>query len=179
MKWCTFFFAILPVMAMGQTAVDDTVSALIVSHEAGIVCSPPTVGTSPAPDTLAGETHLIANDPPFVSTGRRVPAVLGIGFGVKSQALVPTGIADVTMTITHPEMGELNATSQTYQTRISGADTSLTFYQFDFDYEMVLGRWQMQATQGDTLLYSTSFDVVSPSEVPELARICGFEEFLS
>lgn len=179
MKWCTFFFAVLPVVAFGQAAQPEKVGPMILSHKAGIICAPPSVGTAPAPDTVAGSTHIIDVDPPFVSTNRRVPAVLGIGFGIKVQALDPAGVPEVTMTITHPPMGKTGAVSQTYQSLISGANPSLTFYQFDFDYELVVGTWQMQAAQGDTILYRTTFEVVPPSQVPELASICGFEELLS
>jgi len=179
MKWCTFFFTVLPIAALGQTAQPDKVDPMIANLEAGIICAPPTVGTSLAPNTIAGTTHLISVEPDFVSTNRRVPAVLGIGFGVKSQARDPAGIPEVTMTISHPEMGKTNATSQSYATRISGESPSLTFYQFDFNYELVEGFWQMEASQGGTVIYRTTFEVVAPSEVPELASICGFEDLLS
>ena len=179
MKWCTFFFAVLPIAALGQTVQPDKVGPMIANLQAGIICAPPTVGTSPAPNTIAGTTHLIGEEPAFVSTKRRVPAVLGIGFGVKSQARDPAGISVVTMTISHPEMGKTNATGQSYATRISGEYPSLTFYQFDFNYELVLGHWQMEASQGGTIIYRTTFEVVAPSEIPELAGICGFEELLS
>lgn len=179
MKWCTFFFAVLPIAALGQTLPADKIGPLVLSHEAGIICAPPTVGTAPAPDTVAGTTHLIDVEPAFVSLDRRVPAVLGIGFGVKAQAVDLGGIPEVTMTISHPAMGKTKAVTQTFQTVISGQSPSLTFYQFDFDYEMVVGTWQMEASQNGTVIYRTTFDVLPPSQVPELASICGFEELLS
>lgn len=179
MKWCTFFFAVLPIAAFGQSAQPDLVGPMIASHQAGIICAPETIGTSPAPDTVAGTTHLISEEPAFVSTNQRVPAVLGIGFGVKSQALDPAGIPEVTMTISHPEMGKTKATSQSFATRISGEYPSLTFYQFDFNYELVVGLWQMEASQGGTVIYRSTFEVVPPSQIPELASVCGFEDLLS
>ena len=179
MKWCSFFFAVLPVVAFGQTAAPDKVSKYVFFHEAGVICAPPTVGTAPAPDTVAGTTHIIDVDPPFVSTKRRVPAVIGIGFGIKVQANDAAGIPEVTMLVTHPPMGKSGATTQTYQSQISGTDPSLTFYQFDFDYELVLGTWQIEASQGGRVLYRTSFEVVPPAQVPQLVATCGFEELLS
>ena len=179
MKWCTFFFAVFPVVALAQTTGPEKVSALLASHEAGIICAPPTVGTASVPDTVAGTTHLIDVEPAFVSTNRRVPAVVGIGFGIKAQASDVSGIPEVTMTITHPPMGKAKATVQTFQTVISGQTPSLTFYQFDFDYELVEGTWQMEATQGGVVIYRTTFVVLPPEQVPELARICGFGELLS
>ena len=180
MMWRAFLFAVLPLALVAQAGLPpDEINPKIASFEAGIICAPPTMGTSKAPDTVAGTTHLIDVDPPFVSSKRRVPAVIGIGFGVKSQAMDVAGIDDVRITIIHPQMGELGATSQSFASRISGLDPSLTFYQFDFNYELVTGLWQMQAMQGDTVLYRTTFEVLPPSQVPELATICGFEEQLS
>jgi len=179
MKWCTFFFAALTVAALGQTAQADKVSKQIARLEVGVICAPPNVGETPAPGTVAGTTHLIDVEPAFVSLTRRVPAVVGMGFGVKAQSRDAAGLPDVTITITHPPMGKSATTSQTFQSRISGLDLSLTFYQFDFDYELVLGIWHLEARQGSDLLYSTTFNVVPPSKIPELATICGYQDLLS
>ncbi|MEY1557531.1 DUF3859 domain-containing protein [Yoonia sp. R2331] len=174
----TLFLMVLPVAAWAQPA-PDTVSPVLASVQSGVVCPPPTVGSAPAPDTVAGTTHLIEEEPPFVSLSNRVPAVLGIGFGVKALSEAAMGIDTVTMTVTHPPMGDGGAVRQSFETRISGIDPSLTFYQFDYDYELVQGIWQMEARKGGTILYRTTFEVVPPQMVPELAAICGFENLLS
>ena len=172
-------FAILPAFAAMALSAQDMTAEAIASLESGVICPPPTVGTAPAPGTVAGTTHLIDENPPFVSLGNRVPAVLGIGFGVKAMAVDPAGLSDVTMTVTHPPMGDGKATSQSFFTRVGGGDPSLTFYQFDFDYELLIGTWTMTATKDGVTLYETQFDVVPPRLVPELAAICGFEQLLS
>lgn len=151
----------------------------IASLEAGVVCPPEAVGTAPAPNTLAGETHIIDIEPPFVSNSRRVPAVLGIGFGVKAQAASPDGLSDVTVVVTHPPMGNEAVEVQSFGTRIGGATPSLTFYQFDFGYELVPGTWQMAAMHQGEVLYKVSFEVLPPSAVPELAEVCGYLDLLS
>lgn len=175
---CVLFCTALPLFAQAQTSPDAT-SDLIASVQSGVVCPPPSVGTSPAPDTVAGTTHLIEEEPPFVSLSNRVPAVLGIGFGTKAMSEAVAGIDNVTMTVTHPPMGDQGATVQSFQTRISGLDPSLTFYQFDFDYELVRGIWRMEASKDGKVLYRTAFEVVAPQLVPELAAVCGFENLLS
>ena len=173
----------LPTLMFGllcaSAAAEVTKSPDISSLEAGIVCAPIPVGTSPAPGTLAGVTHIIAEEPDFVSNTRQVPAVRDIGFGVKAQSIDPEGIGGVTILLTHPEMGESNVTEQTFVTSISGTDPSLTFYQFDYDYELVLGPWQFKAMSGEDVLYAVSFEVVDPRFVPELAGVCGFLDLLS
>ena len=167
------FFAATPL------AAQDVTSPQLFSFEGGVVCAPETIGTSPAPGTVAGTINSIAESPPFVSNGRRVPAVLGIGFGVKAMANDPIGIDPVLMTITHPPMGRDKTKVQSFATRIAGDDPSLTFYQFDFAYELLPGTWTMEATQSNTVIYRTTFKVVPPNQIPELAAICGFEDMLS
>lgn len=162
-----------------HAAPADMTSPLIGSLETGVICPPPTVGETAAPDTVAGVTHLVAEDPPFVSMSRRVPAVIGIGFGAKSLTADLLGLSEVTMTVTHPPMGKDGITQQSFLTRIDGTSPSLTFYQFDYAYELVQGRWQMEAMKDGKVLYRASFDVVAPQQAPELAQVCGFEELLS
>ena len=162
-----------------SAAPADVTGPLIGHLESGIICPPPSVGDTPAPGTVAGVTHLVDEDPPFVSRSHRVPAVTGIGFGVKSMTASLRGLTDVTMTVTHPPMGKDRVTQQTFQTRIDGTSPSLTFYQFDYAYELVQGPWQLEATKDGEVLYRATFDVVSPQDAPELARVCGFEELLS
>ena len=173
--------ALVTVLCISTTPAwaDLTSSAAIASIEAGVVCAPPAIGSRPAPDTLAGVTHIIAKEPEFVTNARRVPAVLDIGFGVKAQSANPNGVAPVTLRISHPEIGLTAVTEQSFVTSISGSDPSLTFYQFDYEYELVLGTWEFTAMQGDDLLYSVSFEVVDPRQVPELADVCGFLDLLS
>ena len=177
MRPTLFLLCLLATAAHAAPA--DMAGPLIGSLESGIICPPPSVGETIAPGTVAGITHLVDEDPPFVSLSDRVPAVIGIGFGVKAMTADLSGVTDVTMTVTHPPMGRDRATQQSFQTRIDGTAPSLTFYQFDFAYELVQGRWQMEAVKDGVVLYRASFDVVAPKDAPELARACGFEELLS
>lgn len=179
MKHLVVALLCLPVAVFAQAPQPDTTSDAMARIESGVICAPETTGVLEAPGTIAGTTHLIAEEPPFVAVTRRVPAVLGIGFGVKALSADINGIDDVLMTVTHPPMGPDGVTTQTFETIIRGTDPSLTFYQFDFDYELVTGVWQFEASQGGTVLYRTTFEVLRPEQVAELAQVCGFEELLS
>lgn len=161
----------LPPIAAAQDA--------IASLRVGVVCGPPVIGSSPAPDTIAGSTHLIAETPPFIAEITQVPAVIGIGFGVMAQALDPEGLSDVTMIVTHPPMGVAGVTQQSYQSWISGTEPSPTFYQFDEDYERVTGTWTFTAVLDYAELFSVAFDVVPPQALPGLAEACGYRDLLS
>ena len=171
----TLFFFLIPIVAFAA----DKTSVAIASLQTGVICPPRSVGEALAPGTVAGTTHLIEDNPPFVSLSNRVPAVIGIGFGSKAMAEVATGLDDITLFVTHPPMGTSGVTEQSFETRISGLTPSLTFYQFDYDYELLFGSWQLEARMDGEVLYSTDFEVVPANMIPELASICGFEELLS
>ena len=179
MKHTIAFLCCVPLAAFAQAPQPDITSPLMDSVQAGVICAPDAMGVRDAPGTIAGTTHIIDDEPPFVAATRRVPAVLGIGFGIKSRTVDVNGISDVLMTVTHPPMGDTGATVQTFLTTIRGTDPSLTFYQFDFDYELLPGIWQMEASIAGETLYRTTFEVLPAEQVPELAEICGFTELLS
>ena len=166
-------------MSAGSAQAENFRAPEIAFLEAGILCGPETIGTLPAPGTIEGATHVIENEPDFVSTVQVVPAVLGLGFGVKSQSVMPDGIDSVEIFVSHPEMGETAVAIQSFMTRINGTDPSLTFYQFDHTYELVHGTWRFMARSGETTLYAVSFEVVAPRLVPELASLCGYMDLLS
>lgn len=156
----------------------DQLGPLMASFKAGIFCAPKVVSTVPAPDTVAGVTNVIKEVPPFVSAGRNVPAVLGMGFGTLSGS--KQGILlDVLVVVTHPPMGDAGITRQSYYSEITNVGESMTLYQFDYDYELVQGAWTITATKGNDLLFRAGFTVVPPQQVPELAGVCGYENMLS
>lgn len=175
MRSLLLLLAVLPAHLFAQDQRSSEISFL----ETGVICAPETVGTAPAPDTVAGVTNVIEEDPPFVSTANRVPAVLGLGFGAKATSQTTTGIEDVIVIVRHPAMGPEGATVQSYATRITGQGTSNALYQFDFEYELLPGRWSIEARKAGQLLYRSQFEVVPPQDIPELAGACGFEELLS
>lgn len=179
MKHIAFSLFLLPVTALAQSPLPDTIAPSIASLEAGVICAPDDLGVAQAPGTIAGTTHVITEEPPFVAVTRRVPAVLGIGFGIKSLSQDGDGLSGVVMKVTHPPMGGNGITAQTFTTTIRGTDPSLTFYQFDYDYELLPGIWQLEASLADEVLYRTTFEVVPADQVPELAEVCGYQDLFS
>lgn len=160
----------------------DFVSPMLGFYEAGVLCAHDGGTLRKAPDTIAGSTHVVDDAPPFVSNGALVPAVIGIGFGVRAGLLGDLEDDGVVMRITHPALpGDGNGvTSQSFVTSI-GSETSpsMTFYQFDYDYELALGDWTMSASVNGVTLYQTTFSVVSPATLPQLAEVCGYLDLLS
>lgn len=175
--WLTIFLcAVTP--SLGHSA-PEMVSSEIAWLEIGIICAPDATGSRPAPDTVAGATHVIDDSPPFVSHSQTVPAAYGVGFGVRSLARHADGLDDVTIAITHPPMGDGGTTQQSFVTRIAGLDPSISFYQFDYDYERIPGLWTVTALRNDKPLYVVQFNVVRPETVPELAGVCNYLDMLS
>lgn len=175
MRFLVVLFVLWPIMGLSQS--HDYSAPRINDFQAGIFCAPEVVETVPAPGTVSGESNILEYTPDFVSTGRNVPAVLGMGFGVKSSAKnVP--IYNVTVHVTHPPMGPNGVTEQTYTTYIDSHDLSVSLYQFDYGYELVEGLWTMTALDGEDLLYRASFNVVPPNLVPDLASVCHYEHLL-
>lgn len=176
----TFFVSALSI-AWGvcvSAAERDFVSPLLGHFEAGVLCAQDSGTIRLAPDTLAGTTHVVEEAPPFVSNGRLVPAILGVGFGVKAGLASEFGQEGVLMSVTHPPL-DGGATEQSFTTVIGPREVpGITFYQFDYGYELALGNWTMTASYGGVTLYETTFTVVPPSALPELAGACGYLDLI-
>lgn len=172
------FLAALALSAAAVLAQDggDSVSREIARFSAGVVCSPPSSQREEAPGTSAGYVDIVESYPPFATTTRRVPAMLGVSFGVRYQAKSRDYI-DADLIVTHPPM-ETGATTQQWQTNIWAEGESGSYFGFDFDYELVEGPWTIEAQADGVVLFRARFEVVAPGAVPELASICGFEHLL-
>jgi len=166
------------VLIAGPALAQDTLTSAIAELQAGVICAPEVISTVPAPDTVAGVSNIIDADPEFVTAGRVVPAVIGIGFAIKARS-AKRDYPFVTMVITHPPMGDAGATRQSYDSSIGRDALSLTAWQFEYDYELVPGPWTISAYDGEALLFTVAFDVVPPAMLPELASRCGYEDLLS
>ncbi len=159
---------------------EEFTSPLLGFFEAGVLCAQDTGVTREAPNTVAGTTHVVEEAPPFVSTGRRVPAVLGIGFGVRAGFAGELGQEGILMSVTHPPFDGSGATEQSFFTYVgSEGSPGITFYQFDYPYELAVGEWTMTASASGVTLYETTFVVVPPQALPELAGVCGYLDLLS
>ncbi len=156
-----------------------TRGADVLALTAGVICAPEATGFRDAPDTILGRTHILDRMPAFAAETLTVPAVLGVGFGVRVQAAEGMGTDPLIVTLTHPPMGEAGVQRQSFDSTISGQDPSMAFYQFDYPYELVTGQWTLEGHRGGDLVYRVVFDVVPPQAVPELAGLCNFRELLS
>ncbi|SFS20456.1 protein of unknown function [Yoonia litorea] len=147
--------------------------------EAGVICAPEAIGFRDAPETITGRAHIIEAMPDFVAQTQVVPAVIGVGFGVKLQATAETPFQPVTITLSHPPMGAEGISRQSFTSAISGETPTVAFFQFDHGYELVEGTWYFEAREGDQLIYRVAFRIVPPQQVPALANACHYQDLLS
>ena len=175
------FFLALTLLAglAGPATAQVAKSADLESLQAGVVCPPESVGYREAPGTITGRAYIIDEIPDFVAETHIVPAVIGVGFGVKLQGVPDLPTESVTVILRHPPMGPNGVTRQEYSSSVSGEGPTFSFFQFDYPYELVQGRWSFEARRGDQLLYRAFFEVVAPQEVPALADICNYRDLLS
>ncbi|ETX14018.1 hypothetical protein OCH239_05735 [Roseivivax halodurans JCM 10272] len=139
----------------------------------GVFCEVPSSGRIEAPGTVAGHIELFAESPEFEWLTNVVPAVNGLSFGVKTEALDGMVYDGVVLTLTHPQFAESGATAQSYVTMLGGASSSINAYTFDTKEELATGTWSFTATRNGDILYSALFEVVPPEAAPEIASACG------
>jgi hypothetical protein len=163
----------LPAEAQQTEYIGNAVAEL----QAGVICAAKVVGTSPAPDTVAGVSNIIEEDPPFVTDGRVVPAVIGVGFAIKARTV--TDMNDLLVVVTHPPMGPEGMTRESFPSSLTSLELSMNAWQFEYDYELVTGPWTFSVFDGNKLIYRVPFEVVPPDMLPELAGVCGYEALLS
>jgi hypothetical protein len=136
----------------------------------GIFCTLETTGQTQAPGTRSGFIHTVDGLPAFQwPDQRRVPATLGIAFGVMAQSQPGTAAPDAEMRVYRPG----NPTPDVWDTGFYDSDPSFAFFRFDTADELIPGLWVFEAWSGGTRLYRVEFTVVQAAEAPGIAEACG------
>jgi len=145
---------------------------------AGLFCAPEEGGRRPAPDTINGWVHAPGEPIEMVAQGQVVPAMLGLGFGVRF-TLADTQDTDIRYTVTHPPMPPSGATSQSWDGQITAGFVGTALFQFDITDELQPGDWQFSATSDGDMLFSVGFTVRSASALPGMLGLCSSGDMLS
>ena len=146
----------LAALFLAAPAAADQIGPQVESWQAGAVC----------PASFTGN-----GSPAFVARTQTVPAVVGMGFGVRAQVNVPGGIPNVTIVVDHPPFA--GGTRQTFPASLSGQGMSGFYYQFETQAEAAPGTWTVTAMLGSQVIYSLQFDVVAPRQGDGLLQACG------
>lgn len=138
----------------------------IVLQGVGIYCRPEIAGTESAPDTALGYINLMAAPPEFVFRQTEVPARLGISFGIL--VVADRDIPNVRVVTWKP-----GATSpESWTTEFLAGQPRLRGFIFEYENELLIGPWRMEAYDGDSQLYSVTFEVLPGTELPGVTSDC-------
>ena len=159
----TVLAAALAAMVAAPAAADE-IGPMVARWQAGVVCA-----------NEFGRGSNAANDISFIAQTQTVPAVVGMGFGVRAQTTVPAGLTGVTIVVDHPPFQAGGPRQQTYTMAMSGSGYSGFFYRFEEQSEVQPGRWRISALNGSNVLYSIDFDVVLARQGDALLRSCGMQ----
>ena len=154
-------------------------TALVAEVSYGLNCAVEITGSMEAPDTDRGQVDVFDTPPELSPLGQVVPALLGLGFGVRARAADGVTITGATFTVHHPPFPGRGTTTQSWRASYSDSAFSTHLYRFDFPYEAVTGTWVMHATYEGETLYRIPFTVVPPEAYPGAATLCDPESLLS
>ena len=159
----------LPLMAQQG---DTTPELVLESH--GVYCAPegPTQKV-PAPGTVLGyiQTSDAGTNASVVTT--RVPAALGIAFGVSLRARPDQGEFNAQFRVSHPTAIPGKRITESWTTVFSPAAPSLNRFRFEFDDELNIGLWLMEVYHGETLLFRQGFEVVPSAAAADIMAQCS------
>jgi hypothetical protein len=139
----------------------------IVIVEAGLL-EARKIDTLPTPGTASGKTSVL-DSVVFYESSRRVPARLGVQFGVRYRIVGAPAGEDTTIRTTWlvPEPGMRNPLTGAV-TRVDTADEKVTIgsdrlagYGFSQAWEIVPGQWTLEFWAGDRKLNSITFTIGS------------------
>jgi hypothetical protein len=138
----------------------------------GIICAEETGRRAPAPETMAGFIEIYGGVPYLGRETTRVPAIPELAFGVIARSRAPSGIAEVTVTVTHPPMGASGVTRQRWVTGITGSQANGSFFRFDLPEERLPGRWTFTGEDASGTLFEVEFEVFDPALMPDEGTPC-------
>lgn len=145
----------------------------------GVICQVTTDGEREAPLTEAGVVRLVDQWMPFDVRVARVPAHIGLSFGLRL-LLDPDGVSNGTrIVVIHPPMGPRGVTVESWSAPLQPGVPNLNLFTFEEEYEMVQGRWKIRVMDATGVLFEQVFDVLPAGSVPEVQDICFGAELTS
>jgi hypothetical protein len=138
----------------------------------GIVAPHPRGKTVATPQTPSGVTQLPELPPRITTTTDRIPAKLGVQFGIAYEI---TGLAakddeevEVELSVSFPDMTKPDGSvtkgfNYTAKSPVAGGVLcGVSFYSFDHEYELAVGTWRFEVRQAGKTMASKAFTVHTP-----------------
>lgn len=139
----------------------------------GVICEVELQGQREAPETLSGILNIVDQDREIDVTTPRVPADLGLSFGVRAGLLPGTAVPGlVDIVVTHPPMGDSGITVERWQAVMNGGETTINLFTFEHAFEMVEGPWLFQIVKDGEVLLQQPFEVTPSGSVPPVQKAC-------
>ncbi len=168
---------LLFVLCVAQAGSAQTPSVTLDAY--GVLCAVEVQGQRPAPDTASGTMNLIEQERQFDVVTTRVPARIGLSFGIRAKRAPGSGVGDVRIVVTHPPLGPQGITRQSWVTPMDDVRPSLNLFSFENDHELVQGRWTFRVIDNGRPVMEQAFDVVGPWGAQEVTDICYSSEITS
>jgi hypothetical protein len=122
-----------------------------------------------APQTQSGAAQILQSQPTITTTTNRIPAKLGVAFGLAYEISNPAAKdgdemnVDVVMsspTITSPDGSSSKGFSSSNKYIVKDRKAwGVAVYRFDHDYELAPGLWRFEISVGGKFLCSQDFTV--------------------
>lgn len=138
----------------------------------GIYCAEAPIDLEEAPGTAAGVVNLVSDLPEMRAIATRVPARLGIGFGLLVELKDGLIHDPLSITLTHPPYPDSGIEVETWQSAVDEISPGLIGFSFEQPSELVVGAWTFEAVHDGEVVFRVTFDVVPPALAPDLAGSC-------
>ena len=151
-------------------------AAVLQLDSYGVYCKAEGPSTRlPAPGTVLGYVHITRTDTEATVVTTRVPATLGIAFGVALRAPADQPDFNAEFRITHPTATPGERITERWVSHFSPQGPVLNQFRFEFPEELNTGLWVMEVYHADARIFRQAFEVVAPEAAGDiLAQCSGF-----
>lgn len=170
-KMICLLAVVWPVSARAQGVGSFEPPLSYMAH--GLRCSVPPGRVVTDQNTVDGE--LIELSGPWrgydvVTT--RVPAQIGISFGIAVRVDPVAQTEPLLAVVRHPPMGADGLTRQTWTIEARPAQAFSVGYLFEDPFEQVPGTWTFSLMRGETEVMRAAFEVRAPEDLPRTLAFC-------
>ncbi len=128
-----------------------------------------------APGTVLGYIQVTDADAQATVVTTRVPAAMGIAFGVALRVAPDQSGFSAEFRVTHPTATPGARITERWISRFSPNEPTLNRFRFEFAEELNIGLWVMEVYHEEALLFRQAFEVVPQDAAADiLAQCAGF-----
>lgn len=162
--------------ALSCVAQDQGAFQALILESYGVYCDVegPTRKVA-APGTVLGYVQITEADTQASVVTTRVPAVLGVAFGVSLRVAGDQPGFSGEFRVTHPTQTPGQRITERWFSGFSPDEPSLNRFRFEFAEELAIGLWVMEVYREEALLFRKVFEVVPKAAAGDiLAQCAGF-----